>query len=186
MIKNFTQQKIYFLAGGLLTALVLVIFLAIIPLFNKFASQSYELAQKKQDAEVFYQNWQSLASVRQEYAKIKADLAAAKLLLEPDATIEFIKTLEGLAQKTGLRQEIALLDSPAAPAKKQLELQTTIWGSFPQVIKFMAYLENTSYLNEVQSLQIRRLQTSDLISQNISGLSSGDVQVIINLIVYQQ
>ncbi len=186
MIRNLPKQKIFLLTiSGLVAIFLLMIFLIIIPLIKKISLQSEELAQKKQTAENFYHNWQALAETKKEYFKIKESLKNEKLLLEQKETINFIEELESLSQKNNLEQEINLLDSDSD--KKSLGLQINLYGEFNDIIKFLIFLENNSYLNEIQSLQITTFKDK---KQNSNFSADTDkksaTQAIINLIIFQQ
>jgi len=188
-------KKIYLASAAFSLLIIGLLFFPVWPLLKQIKATSLGLAQKKQDIDSFFTNWQNLESSRQEYQEIQNQLKEHSSFLPADSAIDFIMILENFAQMTENRQVISAVkkitptDSATdASAFKNPSFQITLWGSFPNLIKFLIYLENAPYFTKVDSLQINRLTERDLTSpeKETAGLKIGDVKSLINLTVYQK
>lgn len=186
-IQSSPQQKIYLLIGGYLAALVLAWFFVVTPLISQIRTDGQELGQKKQEIDNFYQDWQNLEESKTIFRSVQKEMAAQPAFLSAKEPIKFIQYVESVARQSGNYQEIAALapdkDTPAP--QNQLDFQLTTQGGFSNLVKFMIYLENAPYYNEIVSLQIRRLSQKEVGISNRAG-SAGDVTGNIRLAVYKE
>jgi type II secretory pathway component PulM len=182
------KQKIYLTAGCFLIVVVLIVVFGVLPLISKIKKEGKVLISKKQMMEFFYDDWRTLENAKKEYQKIQKEMDSLSALLPLNETIKFIMSLENIAQITNNQEEISVLNygsqSVAESQKKQpqkdsLSFQVKLQGSFPNLIKFLTYLENNSYYNDVNSIQIQRFSQKEL--SNI-----GDISTVLKLSVYQQ
>lgn len=183
------QQKIYISTGGFLVALILVIVLIILPLVRQIHQDSLKLIEERQAIDSFYQDWQNLKNSQKNYQEFQADLAQfSAFLLRADA-IKFITAIENMAQQTQNQQTIAVLEKAPESAAQDvaagatLDFQISLGGSFPNLIKFLIYLENAPYYNDLNSLQVSRVSQAEGVRET-SQLREGDVKTTINLSVY--
>ena len=105
--------------------------------------------------------------------------------VNPEKAIDFIVAIEKVAASTNNYQEIKEVTSP----KKEegvLYFQISLWGSFPNLIKFLARLENMEYFIDAKSLQITRIEEKELmgLTDKEITVSAGDVKSIINIKTY--
>lgn len=147
------------------------------------------MSQARQTLDSFYQNWRNLEKTKQDISAIQNELSGTTALLPSEDAIKFILAVENSAQATQNRESISVSNSAATTqatgAKNTLDFQISLWGSFPNLIKFLVYLENAPYLNTVDSLQIRRLTETDLNSPDAAGSQVGDVNSIITISAFQ-
>jgi len=183
-------QKISLAAIGFLALLGLIIYLIAVPLVSQIKNDGFELSEKKQNVELLYQDWRILEDSRKEYLKIQSELNSLPAILPSGEALKFIMMVESIAQSTDNRQEVSAVSN--AGAKKEnsapLDFQITVHGNFSNLIKFLAYLENAPYYNEINSLQIKSLSAKDL--QGLKegegmGLKTGDIAVTLKISVYQ-
>jgi len=181
---NFAIKKIYLFAGAFLITIILLVSLVIFPIFEKVKNSSIQLSQKKEETDSLLQNWQSLETTKKDYAAMSQEISQLPALLAPNEAIKFILTVENFAQATQNQEDISVAsqinDATASQQpEKTLDFQISLAGNFPNLIKFLIYLENAPYYNNVKSLQISR--------SNETGPKStgGDINSIINLSVYQ-
>lgn len=184
------QQKIYLSGGCSLAALVLFIGLIISPLIDQIYQKSQKLIQEQQTVDSFYRDWENLKNSQKSQKDFQENLAKFNVLLPPAEAIKFITAVENIAQKTQNQEDISVLEKTsgepgAASTDATLDFQITLTGGFPNLIKFLVYLENASYYNDVNSLQISRVSYSESEAKQAQGLKVGDVKSTINLSVYQ-
>jgi hypothetical protein len=135
-----------------------------------------------------------LENSKKNYDEIEKELQNKTALLTSDEAIKFILAVEDSARATQNHQTISVLEkAPSADAQSKtqksnaINFQISLWGSFPNLIKFLIYLENAPYYNNISSLQINRLIANDVETlRNTVNLSVGDINSIITLSVYQQ
>lgn len=170
----------------------LIIFLVTAPLIRQIKNDGLELSEKKQNIELLYQDWRILESSRQEYIKIENELNSLPAILPPDEALKFIMLIESIAQSTNNQQEVSAIsgagDKKEKEADQPLDFQITLRGSFPDLIKFLAYLENAPYYNEINSVQIKGLSARDLQSMQEgegAGLRTGDILSTLKISIYQ-
>lgn len=190
MNKLTIRQKIYLTGGGSLVALVLFIGLIVSPLIDQIHQESQKLIQEQQTIDSFYRDWENLRDSQKSHKDFQENLAKFNVLLPPAEAIKFITAAEDIAQKTQNQEDISVLEKTsgepaAASADAMLGFQISLAGSFPDLIKFLVYLENASYYNDVNSLQISRVSYSESEAKQAQGLKVGDVKSTINLSVYQ-
>jgi len=183
---NFIHKKIYLIAGAFFLTIILLIGLVIFPLFKKIETDSQQLSQKKQAMDSLLQNWQSLENSKTDYEQMIQELNNQPALLDPAQAIKFILKVEDFADLTQNEENISVIpraNSSETIQQKEnvLEFQISLMGSFPNLIKFLIYLENAPYYNNVKSLQINRL------NESINGqkANAANISSVINLLVLQ-
>lgn len=188
------SKKIYIISSAFSLGIVLFAALVIVPLIRQISVDSQMLYQKKQIVDSFFQNWQNLENSKNNYDEIEKSLQNKTALLTSDEAIKFILAVEDSARVTQNYQTISVLektptadDQAKAQKSKTINFQISLWGSFPNLIKFLIYLENAPYYNTISSLQINRLLANNVETlKNKVTLSVGDINSIITLSVYQQ
>lgn len=159
------KQKIYATAAFWLAVLALTAFALIAPLISQIRDDGLELAQKKQAMETFSNAWQILEKAKKDYQDMQGELYALPALLNNDEALKFIVLVEKFAQTTNNSQEVSVV-APATggkttTAKNPTDFQVDLRGDFPGLIKFLIYLENAPYYNNLTFLQTRRLLKKD-------------------------
>lgn len=179
---NLAINKKTYLTIAVFSGLIAIISLLLVwPLIKQIKTSGQELIQSQETMAIFFQNWRNLETSRQQSKEIEEKLAETKFIMPADEAINFIVALENAALATNNSQEISVLTSKKEEA---IDFQVTVNGSFPNLLKFMAYLENLSYYNQIASLQINRLESTQISpTKNIFGLTPGDVKSIIRLSV---
>jgi len=185
-----TIQKISFTAISFFVVLGLIIFFITTPLIRQIKNDGLELSTKKQNIELLYQDWRILENSRQEYIKIENELNSLPAILPSGEALKFIMLIESIAQNTNNQQEVSVISNPGEKkdARQPLNFQIVLRGNFPSLIKFLAYLENAPYYNEINSVQIKGLSAKDIQSMKEgdgAGLGAGDITVTLKISVYQ-
>ena len=185
-----TIQKISFTAISFFVVLGLIIFFITTPLIRQIKNDGFELSAKKQNIELLYQDWRILENSRQEYIKIENELNSLPAILPSGEALKFIMLIESIAQNTNNQQEVSVISNPGEKkdARQPLNFQIVLRGNFPSLIKFLAYLENAPYYNEINSVQIKGLSAKDIQKMKEgdgAGLGAGDITVTLKISVYQ-
>lgn len=183
-------QKISLVAISFFVVLGLIIFLVTAPLIKQIKNDGVELSEKKQTIELLYQDWRVLEASRKEYVKIENELNSLPAILPSGEALKFIMLIESIAQNTNNRQEVSVVNNTGTKKEgaQSLDFQITLRGNFPNLVKFLAYLENAPYYNEIDSVQIKGLTAKDIQSMKEGegvGLGAGDITSTLKISVYQ-
>lgn len=175
------KQKIYLTALIWLAVLGALIAWVLIPLISQIQDDGAELAQKKQDMELFYQDWEALAKSQKDYQTMANELNALPAILPPSEILKFIVLVEKFSQITANQQTVTIADAsqPDKTRKDAVDLQINLRGDFPDLIKFLIYLENAPYYSQLKSLQAQRLFAKE------NEGTSGGVNTILSVSVHQ-
>jgi Tfp pilus assembly protein PilO len=157
-------------------------------LYARINSASADLTNKKQNLEDVQKKEQEAVAAEDEYQAIMPQLDEINSsLLDKGKVLDFIVTLEKIADKTGNHSEISVVSSAKAASKKKpdqtMEFQISLEGSFSDLVKFLSKVENMPYLNDVDSIQIKGYASGE----DKNGTSQSDSNVIattINIKVY--
>ena len=174
------RQKILLTASLWLAALLATTWLILAPLVSQIKNDGRELAQKKQEMESFYADWQLLEKSQKDYQAKQDELYGLPAILPPSDTLKFIILIEKLAQATNNQQTVAVNETAAAnrQEKKSANFQISLRGQFPDLIKFLVYLESAPYYNKINNLNARRLTAKE------SEGESGGLNTILNVSAY--
>ena len=185
-----TKQRIGLTTLSFFVLLGLVIFLVVAPLVKQIRDDGLELSAKKKGIELLYQDWRVLESSRKEYLAIEGELNSLPTILPPGEALKFIMLTENIAQSTNNQQEVSVISGNDTKGKdgQPIDFQITLRGNFSNLIKFIAYLENAPYYNEINSIQIKGLSDKDVQSikeEERAGLVAGDITSTLKISVYQ-
>lgn len=181
-----TQRKIYLTLVILAVIIIVLLFFLIRPLVARVKTLSTDFIEKNNSLVSFEERGTGyLARLRGEYFDIEPQIPEInRYFLEPDKIIDFILAVEEIATLSSNYQEI----KAAGGSKKEdiLSFQISLWGSFPNLIKFLARLENMKYFVDIHSLQIAKVGERDRggLEEKGAMVSAGDVKSTINIGVY--
>lgn len=186
-----SKQKIYLnlIIFGLLFCLVLI--LIILPLINRLESSSQGFQENQRTLLILKEKKNYLDQLEKEAQISQTNLEQVQeFFLQPDQAINFIKTLENIASLTVNQQGIKIIAPTKAKREEKkeekptLSFQLSLWGSFPNLIRYLIYLENMDYCLQVEELRIRRLPEREMSGR--PNLSVGDIETTVNIVVYTQ
>jgi Tfp pilus assembly protein PilO len=180
-----TQRKIYLTLVILAVVIIVLLFFLIRPLVAKVKAVSDNFIEKNNSLASFEERGTDyLARLRGEYLDIESQIPEInKYFLFPNEVIDFILAIEEIATLSSNYQEIKEVGSSEEDI---LSFQILLRGNFPNLIKFLARLENMEYFIDIHSLQITRIterERSGLEKEGIMVLV-GDVKSTINIGVY--
>lgn len=180
------QRKIYLTLTILAVVIIVLLFFLIRPLIAKVKTVSVDFKEKNNSLVSFEKRGTDyLARLRGEYFDIEPQIPEInKYFLEPGEAIDFILAVEEIATLSSNYQEIKGVGS--SKEEDILSFQISLWGSFPNLIKFLARLENMKYFIDIYSLQIAKVEERDRGGLREKGIvvSVGDVKSTINIGVY--
>jgi type II secretory pathway component PulM len=109
-----------------------------------------------------------LIQLRNEHAKSESKVSEIQAcFVDSEKAIDFILAIEQVAVATGNYQEKREI---ASEEKNTLSFQVSLWGSFSNLIKFLAQLENMKYFVNVDSFTTTRIverELRDLVDKGI-------------------
>ena len=152
------MKKFLFPLSIIFAGIILAVFISF-TLFTEIQSSSQNfILQRKALAnlEANFENQKNLKNVFQDY-KLNFE-KIENFFIEPDAPIEFFEFLEARAEHCSLTIEISSLPAKESKEKKSkyLNLQMKMQGSQQNFMKFLEQIENSQYLIEVVSLNLKQ------------------------------
>lgn len=160
------KQKIYLNSIIIVLFAFGLIYLADKPLLAEIQQLSQLVEQqqviiKNPDFQVKYQK--QINQLKSDYEEIQPKLSLLKQsLLNKDKAVELIKILEKAAQLNNLGLNIQILPEE----KDGLNFALFLTGNFPDLLRFLEYIENSQYTLKITSLQIKNLPKSEQIQSN--------------------
>jgi hypothetical protein len=168
------KQKISIILGFIIVILTLLILLVIRPMFLEIQKVSYMVGQSRDkllsiegtDEDFFEQ-------IESDYDEITNNIEIIKSgLIDKNQAVGFFMDLEKTASLTSNKLEINAANFPT--------LDLTIVGSFPNLMKFLGWLEKGKYFLDVGLLDIRQIGEIEA----LAGFSPGDVRSSIKIKAY--
>ncbi|MDD2696559.1 MAG: type 4a pilus biogenesis protein PilO [Candidatus Pacebacteria bacterium] len=142
----------------------------ILPLFQGINDNAKALISEKQNFISLEANISNLEKFKVLYKDLEDILNKINnLFVNSEVPIEFITFLEDTSEKCQLKIEIIPSSDKKTEEKgwSYLNFQINTTGSFPNFMKFLEKLENSSYLIEVQSLSINKLAQGETGASNV-------------------
>jgi Tfp pilus assembly protein PilO len=181
------QKRLYtsIIIVGVL-AILFIVFL-IYPVFRAIVKNSQDFLSEKKRLISLAQEEENLKKIEDLYKAYQSDLNKIEnFFVDPEAPIEFVNFLEETAKNSQLRLEISSIVKKAEKEDpwENLSIQLFIYGSYPNLLKFLEKLENSSYLIEMVNLNINRLSESELKLKGFEKFSTGDINSSLLIKVY--
>lgn len=159
------KRKIYLTLGISVVLIAILIILFISPLFKEVKKNSEDFISKKKELSSLEFEMQNLEIMKAKYQNYKSNYELIdSLFINPEVPIDFIRFLEKLASVLKISIKISLSNNPETENQPwpSLYFQLSTTSSFLNFSKFLEKLENSSYLIEVQSLNIKKLTEEEL------------------------
>jgi len=174
------SKKIYIsLIIFVLLNAAIIVFL-IFPIFrsiNKDAQGFLSWRDELISTEAKIENLRNFSEVYKNYQQNLDKLG--NVFVNKDVPIEFINFLGITAQNHQLIIKVSSVTSEESKNNpwQILNFQISIYGSFPNFLKFLGKLENSPYLAEVQNLNIKNLGGVKSDIEGFENLSANDINV---------
>lgn len=164
----------------------LIIFL-IYPLFKEIKNNSEDLISKKQKLFSFKTKIENLEKFQSLWQEIEPNFKKIdQLFIDSEVPVEFISFLEATARDCEIPIEI----SSALPSKikedpwPSLFFQISSTTSFSKFLRFLAKIETSPYLIEIQNLNTRRLTGKELKLKEFERFSLSDIKTTLSIKIY--
>lgn len=155
------KRKIYISLLSFAGLILLFFLLVIYPLFSSIRKQSQDfISQKNYYAQLQERN-NNLRELKRFSQEHQEELEKIDyLFVDPETPIDFNIFLEKTAQDSNLQIKIfnVQLQKPEPDKWNFLNYQLTLIGSFPNILKFLDKIENSPYLVEIFSLNIKEFE----------------------------
>ena len=167
------KQKICIIAGFILVAMALLFFLVIKPMIfeiNKVSATVIQSRDKLLLIETTDQNY--FKQIESDYKEITDNIVVVKAgLIDNNQAVGFFMDLEKIASLTYNELKI--------DASNFSVLDLTLTGDFPNLMRFLGWLEKGKYFLDVKSLDSRQIIEKELLTE-----TSGDIRTNIKIKVY--
>jgi len=186
------QKKALLVSSIILVVLVLFVWLVCLPLVNKIRAASSEYLFNQEILKKLDQRESLFKELEEYYQEKESDLELIEgVFLDQDEAVGYISTLETIAEQTGNGFEIktASVFGSAEGEEYFLALRISLWGSFSNLLEFIANLEDSPYppyrLIEISNLTINRIELGRIIMSE-SGPKTGDLETQLVIKIYTQ
>lgn len=174
------KNKIYVLSGAVAIVFLIVVFWVVPFLIGQISQASSNLISLGNALTKIQKDQKDVEYQKKEYQAIKPEIERiTDVFIERGKAIDFIIALEKIAQQSGNRAEIQVVDLSRESAES-IDFQVSLWGGFSNLIKFMVYLDNLDYLNQVNTVQIQRINRDD----SEKGLRTGEISSVLQIRAY--
>ncbi|OGZ35314.1 MAG: hypothetical protein A3A94_02470 [Candidatus Portnoybacteria bacterium RIFCSPLOWO2_01_FULL_43_11] len=174
---NLKRPPLFFLVGIIILAII--VYFLILPLVNKIKTASQKYLSNQEALLKLEKRGMIITSLRKSYQEKETDLAKIKeVFLAPEKTVGFISNLENIAVRTENKFEIQTAEPLVKKEREEfpsLNFRISLEGSFNNLLKFIAHLENSPYP------PYRLISLEDL---TIKKLKAGEVQSNFNIKIY--
>jgi len=189
-IKNLkTKSKMLILFIFSLLAVLIVVCFVILPKGEYIKDTCQQITERRKFLEERYLKLKNIRENKKDIDSIKKDLGKLdEVFVKHSEDLEFIQTLEAVANKNNVEQLIILEDINKEMEGKEYEeiiLEINLESSFLNVMKYLIDLETLKYYVNVESLSISSLKSSSVnSSDNENILASSKVNCKITASTY--
>lgn len=164
------KQK-FFLFSGLILVIIILLFWGIVKsLIVELKTTSALVKERNEELFALEKTDQNyLKQLEKDYKDIKENISSIESgFLDIDKAVDFFIKLENTAAATSNNLEIKTEEFPI--------FILTLSGSFPNLMKFLGWIENGDYFIDTNSIQIRHLITKEL-----EELPSANIKTILDI-----
>lgn len=156
-IRTNTKIFLFFLFSILIT--VLIVNLIIIPKVNFIKESGHSIVERRKFLEEQYERVKNLKQGKIDIERIQSNIGRLdEVFVNHEQDLEFIQTLEELANKNNVAQNISM--SNAQKIKNEYEeiiLEINLEGSFYNIMRYLIDLETLEHYVNIKSLNINSL-----------------------------
>jgi hypothetical protein len=172
------KKKIYILSGIISIIFLAVVFWFVPFLIGQIRQASSDFIRLQSDLITIQKTQNDVEHQKKEYQAIKPEIERnTNVFLEKSKAISFIIALEEIARQSGNQTEIQVMDQSS---KESIVFQVSLWGGFVNLIKFMSYLDNLTYLNQVEVVKIQRINQDNA----EKGIKAGEISSVLQIRAY--
>jgi len=160
--------------GGCVVVIVLAWIFVVLPMRKSMEKNSEEAQSKLADREIYEKRISGISEMEKTQKVFLANESNLRVFLNKNTEVDFIKSIEAMAEETGSKITLKIEDSndPKAkqvvakkgeesikstlPRDKYLALQITLEGTYEAMLTFLNKMENMSYYVNVLSLDLNK------------------------------
>ena len=179
------KQKLYLLISGISAAAILLIAFIIVPSMLEIKNLNEGIALQRLEIEKRYTQIQSGKRITN-LTKIKNDIEQlSSIFVKKGSELEFITTLEGIAQANGLEQNINLQTTEQKVSGQIIAtpIQISLTGEYLNILKYLSSIEKLDYYITINSLNLSAVYNKKE-TANINLAKQGLVEAQLNGEVY--
>ena len=182
---NKQREMIAFFAYFAIIAVL--IYFVILPLFSRINNINDQIQQEVMKQESVRLHIAELPKIQKQYQTLQESRDLSSMLLDKDKAVVLIENLEKMADSTNNKITISVQDSALAakkvapqattantiiaalPDSNYLQIKIVLNGSYGDIEKFIALLENFEYYADITSVQIGKEDASPASSSSTTG-----------------
>jgi len=180
MILNKKNVYIILIVFALLFGITIRVLLAS---FDSFKDASQTSAFQKKIQNLFQQRIKEYEEFKEKYYLYDKTLEKVESsFVAKDAPVRFIEFLESLAKKSDVSAEIHPLNIKKSNSDlwEPVAFRVSLKGSFPNCLRFLEGLEQSSWLIEVTRVDVERIGEKKKKLREFENLEIGDVIFLLN------
>ncbi len=169
-----TNQKIYLTVGLTIVIVILLIWGIVKPLVLEIKTTSNSVRERNEKLIVLRKTDQEyLRKLESDYNNIRQDISLVNSgFLNTDQIVGFFVDLENMASATSNNLEIEAGELPS--------FTLHLLGNFPNLMKFLGWLENSEYFLDVNSVDIKGF-SQEKSSLEKEPVSVGDISTALDI-----
>ena len=194
MIKLTPQIKLYITIAIIIMILIALIFGAILPILGKINSLKEEYLSIKLQIVNTKERRSQVEKVEKEFEVIKDSIAKIDVaLVDTSKFLDVIIKLEQLAEKTGNKHEITIIEIPKSQKDskekesslfKNIPFKVILRGTFENAMSFMNELENAQFYSKIEKVEMIKIEKPAQEDLKNNGLQEGDIKTTLNVKIY--
>ncbi len=123
---------------------------------------SREFARGRQELNQLISERTNLFQIKIEYERtVSSRQSVESVFLSSSRAVDFIVFLENLARSSGNAVEVQSVRGEGEAGGNQLDFKMALAGNYPNLVNFLAQLENSPYLTQVSRLETSRSVDSE-------------------------
>ncbi|MEK7501050.1 MAG: hypothetical protein AAB642_02915 [Patescibacteria group bacterium] len=180
MLSKLFQISAGFYSGrryaGLILALAVCVGMSVW-LWLEVRQTSREFARGRQELNQLISQRTNLFQIKREYERTVASRQSIEsVFLNSSRAVDFIVFLENMARSAGNTIEVQSVRGNEELGGNHLDFKVALAGNYPNLVNFLAQLENSPYLTQVSRLEVSQSVDSETRTSILR--ASADIKVL--------
>jgi len=157
------EKKLILIIAIILIMIGIMVLVFIQPFFYEIKNLTEKIEKEREEIEILYQKGKTLAQAKNELEEIEKNKALLEgVFLETGEELSFITSLEKIANKNNVFQEVVLEErGPFQNNFETLPISLSLKGNFDNFVKYFDELEKLDFYFNVNYLNIFALTSQD-------------------------
>lgn len=165
MLNKLTAVSSGFSLGRRYVGLVLALVIcmgATAMLWLEVRQTSQDFARERRELNQLISQRTNLFQIKREYERnVSSRQSIESVFLTPNRAVDFIVFLENLARSAGNAVEVQSVRGNEETGGDHLDFKVALAGNYPNLVNFLAQLENSPYLTQVSRLEMSKSVDSE-------------------------